>query len=120
MHQAVITGTGVYTPEHVITNAELVEAFNAYADLFNAENAEAIAAGEIEAKPHSSVEFILKASGIEQRYVMDKEGVLDPTRMYPRLRQRSDDEPGIMAEIALDACNRRWRRPDGRARTSIS
>ncbi|MBC7145727.1 MAG: beta-ketoacyl-ACP synthase III [Thioclava marina] len=106
MHQPVITGTGVFTPQNVITNAELVDAFNAYADLFNAENAEAIAAGEVQAKDHSSVEFILKASGIEQRYVMDKDGVLDPTRMYPRLRQRSDDEPGIMAEIALDACHK--------------
>ncbi|MEX1660235.1 beta-ketoacyl-ACP synthase III [Thioclava sp. 15-R06ZXC-3] len=105
MQQAVITGTGVFTPPQTITNAELVESFNAYADLFNAENAAAIAAGDVAAKDHSSVEFILKASGIEQRYVMDKDGVLDPARMYPRLRQRSDDEPGIMAEIALDACN---------------
>ena len=105
MQQAVITGTGVFTPEQTITNAELVESFNAYADSFNAENAEAIAAGEVTAKDHSSVEFILKASGIEQRHVMNKDGVLDPARMYPRLRQRSDDEPGIMAEIALEACN---------------
>ena len=37
---------------------------------------------------------------------MDKSGVLDPARMYPRLRQRSDDEPGIMAEMALDACSK--------------
>ncbi|WP_417808660.1 beta-ketoacyl-ACP synthase III [Thioclava sp.] len=106
MQQAVITGTGVFTPEQTITNAELVESFNAYVDRFNAENAAAIATGEVTAKDHSSVEFILKASGIEQRHVMDKDGVLDPARMYPRLRQRSDDEPGIMAEIALDACNR--------------
>ena len=66
-----ITGTGVFTPELSISNAELVVAFNAYADRFNAENADAIAAGEIEAKAHSSEEFILKASGIERRYVMD-------------------------------------------------
>lgn len=104
MHQPAITGTGVFTPEHVITNAELVASYNAYADLWNAEHAAAIAAGDVAAKPHSSTEFILKASGIEQRHVMDKDGVLDPTRMFPRLRARSDDEPSIMAEIALDAC----------------
>lgn len=106
MHQPVISGTGVFTPSDTITNAELVEAFNAYAEAYNAEHAEAIAAGETEAKAPSSVEFILKASGIEQRYVMDKSGVLDPAIMHPVLRQRSDDEPGIMAEMALDACQK--------------
>ena len=60
-----ITGTGVFTPENIITNAELVTAFNAYADLYNAEHADAIAAGEVEAKEYSSEEFIVKASGIE-------------------------------------------------------
>ena len=104
MYQPVITGTGVFTPEHIITNHELVDSFNAYVDLYNAEHAQAIAAGEIEAKEYSSTDFIFKASGIEQRYVLDKEGVLDPTRMYPRFRQRSDEEPGLMTEIAMAAC----------------
>ena len=99
-----ITGTGVFTPPETITNAELVAAFNAYADRFNARNARAIAAGEIEAKTHSSADFILGASGIEQRHVMDKSGLLDPEVMHPLLRQRSDDEPSIMAEMAQDAC----------------
>jgi len=76
------------------------------ADLFNAENADAIAAGTVAAKPHSSAEFIVAASGIEQRYVLDKEGILDPTRMYPRLPERADDAPSIMAEIGVDACNK--------------
>ncbi len=106
MHQPVISGTGVFTPEDVITNDELVLAFNAYADKFNATHAEAIAAGEVVAKPHSSSEFIFAASGIEQRHVMNKSGILNPDRMYPELRQRSDDEPGIMAEMALEACNK--------------
>ncbi len=99
----VISGTGLYRPPHVISNAELVEAFNAYADLQNAEHAEAIAAGERVAITHSSVEFIEKASGIQQRYVIEKSGVLDPTRMYPRFTPRADDEISLMAEIAVDA-----------------
>ncbi len=106
MYTPAITGTGVFTPENVITNAELVEAFNAYADKQNAENAEAIAAGQMEPMQHSSEEFIVKASGIQNRYVMDKTGVLDPDMMFPALRQRSDDEPGIMTEMAVDACNK--------------
>ncbi len=101
-----ITGTGVYTPQQSISNAELVLAFNAYADRYNAENADAIAAGELEAKEHSSEAFIVKASGIESRFVMDKSGILDPNVMHPLLRQRSDDEPGIMAEMAVDAARK--------------
>ncbi len=106
MHKVAITGTGLFTPSQVITNDELVEAFNAYADLWNAENAAAIEAGTVKAKPHSSSEFIVAASGIENRYVLDKEGPLDPARMFPRLAQRSDDEPGYMAEIGVDAAQK--------------
>ncbi|KUP93905.1 beta-ketoacyl-ACP synthase III [Tritonibacter horizontis] len=103
MYRAAITGTGVFTPPEQITNAELVTAFNAYVDLQNARNAEAIAAGDVDALEYSSEAFIEKASGIQSRYVMDKSGILDPEVMHPQLRQRSDDEPGIMAEMALKA-----------------
>lgn len=106
MAQPAITGTGVFTPESVITNAELVEAFNAYADKWNAEHADAIAAGDAQPMQHSSEEFIFKASGIERRFVMDKTGVLNPDVMHPLLRQRSDDEPSIMTEMALDAARK--------------
>ncbi|NOD62262.1 MULTISPECIES: beta-ketoacyl-ACP synthase III [unclassified Ruegeria] len=106
MYTPAITGTGVFTPQNVITNAELVQAFNAYADKQNEKNAEAIAAGQIEPMQHSSEEFIVKASGIENRFVMDKAGVLDPDVMHPALRQRSDEEPGIMTEMAADACKK--------------
>ncbi|MCU4653639.1 beta-ketoacyl-ACP synthase III [Roseibacterium sp. SDUM158016] len=105
MHQPAITGHGVFTPSEVITNDELVAAFNAYADRWNERHAEAIAAGEVEPKAHSSSEFILAASGIEQRHVLDKTGVLDPEVMHPWLRARADEEPGQMAEMALDACH---------------
>ncbi|WIT10846.1 beta-ketoacyl-ACP synthase III [Paucibacter sediminis] len=103
MHAVVISGTGIYTPPHTISNAELVQAFNQYVDLQNAQHAEAIAAGTHEALTHSSVEFIEKASGIKQRYVIEKEGVLDPTRMYPRFAERADDQLSLMAEIAVVA-----------------
>ncbi|MDX8353779.1 beta-ketoacyl-ACP synthase III [Cognatiyoonia sp. IB215182] len=106
MHNVAITGTGVFTPDQVITNDELVVAFNAYADRWNAENAAAIESGEAEAKAHSSTDFIVAASGIERRYVLDKEGVLDPDRMFPKLAPRADEDPGYMAEIGVDAANK--------------
>ncbi|NIZ14437.1 beta-ketoacyl-ACP synthase III [Phaeobacter sp. HF9A] len=106
MYTAAITGTGVFTPADRITNAELVQAFNRYVDLQNDAHAEAIAAGERAPLQYSSEEFIVKASGIENRYVMDKSGILDPEVMHPLLRQRGDDEPGLMAEMALDAAQK--------------
>ena len=103
MNRVVITGTGLYRPPHVVTNAELVESYNAYAEAFNREHAAAIAAGEVEAKVGSSVEFIEKASGIKQRYVIDKAGVLDPRRMRPHFEPRRDEQLSLMAEIAVVA-----------------
>ncbi len=103
MHRVAISGTGLFTPEDVVTNAELVASYNAYAEAQNAKNAGAIAAGTAQALPFSSEEFIVKASGIERRYVMDKKGVLNPAVMHPILRERADDELSIMAEIAVAA-----------------
>ena len=104
MTQAAITGSGVFTPDQVITNDELVTAFNAYADRVNAENADAIASGAAQPIPQSSTEFIIKASGIEQRYVLDKKGILDPDVMHPVLAERPDDAPSVMAEMGVKAC----------------
>ncbi len=105
-HIAAITGTGVFTPESIITNAELVTAFNAYADKTNAQNADAIAAGDVAPIEHSSEEFIFKASGIQQRYVINKPGILDPDIMHPILHQRADGDPSVMAEMGVDAANK--------------
>src|SRR6195952_3522354 len=106
MPHAVISGTGLYQPPHIITNAELVEAFNAYAEAHDATNAEAIARGDKLSMTRSSVEFIEKASGIKQRYVIEKAGVLDPARMRPHFEERGDDQLSVMAEIGADACRK--------------
>ncbi len=100
---AVISGTGVWNPPNVLTNVELVENYNRYAQHFNAENAQQIEAGKVEAKPLSSAEFIKKASGINQRYIYIKDGVSDINRMKPRIPQRSDDELSHQAEFAVKA-----------------
>ncbi len=103
MEKAVISATGVFTPELSISNAELVKAYNAYADLENAKNAARIDAGQMEAMAKSSEEFILKASGIERRYVLEKDNVLDPNVMHPVLPARGDEEISVMAEMAVKA-----------------
>ena len=100
---AVITGSGLFTPAESISNEELVASFNAWVNLYNADNSAAIAAGELEAKTHSSAEFIEKASGIKSRYVINKAGILDPERMMPEIPERHNDEPSVMCEIACRA-----------------
>ncbi len=103
MAKIVISGSGVFTPSEAISNKELVKSFNQYADLQNEKYAKEIASGEREPITHSSEEFIFKASGIKNRYVMNKSGVLDPKIMHPILEKRSDDELSIQAEMSLKA-----------------
>jgi len=100
MTDIVISGTGLYTPSESISNEELVASFNAYVELYNSEHAESIAAGETPALQPSSAEFVEKASGIKSRYVMNKDGILDPRRMVPRLPDRPNEEPAIRCEMA--------------------
>ena len=103
MHAAVIAATGLFTPAERVTNAELVEAYNAFVEIHNARHAAEIAAGEMEALAPSSVEFIEKASGIKSRYVMNRSGVVDPEVMHPLIPERSNDELSVMAEIGVAA-----------------
>ena len=112
----VISATGLYTPEHSISNAELVESYNAYVAIYNAENAVAIENGATPALQPSSVEFIEKASGIKSRHVLEKRAVLDPTRMVPDIPERPNEELSIQAEIAVAACKQALERAGRQAK----
>lgn len=103
MTDIVISGTGLYTPRESISNAELVESYNAYVDIYNEENADAISAGELPPLQHSSAEFIEKASGIKSRFVMNKSGILDPHRMTPLLPERPNEAHSIQCEMSVAA-----------------
>jgi beta-ketodecanoyl-[acyl-carrier-protein] synthase len=118
MKPVVISGTGLFTPPHAISNDELVIAFNAYVALFNAENAEKIAAGAATALEPSSSAFIEKASGIKSRYVMEKAGILDPARMTPCIKERADEELSLQAEICVAAARQALERA-GRSAADI-
>lgn len=103
MSQVYLTGTGLFTPSESVSNDELVDSFNAFVENFNAEHADAIAAGEVEALTPSSSAFIEKASGIKSRFVMNKSGIVDPDTMCPQIPERSNDEPSILAEMSVNA-----------------
>jgi beta-ketodecanoyl-[acyl-carrier-protein] synthase len=101
-----ITGSGVWHPPTVLDNVELCAAFNEYVRRSNAEHAAAIASGAREALRESSPEFIVRASGIVQRYVEDKTGLVDPERMWPNIPDRPEDQICVQAEYAVHAARR--------------
>jgi beta-ketodecanoyl-[acyl-carrier-protein] synthase len=98
-----LSGTGLYTPAQSISNDELVVSFNEYVRRYNEAHAEGIAAGTVTALAPSSSEFILKASGIQNRYVMDKTSILDPEVMCPRIAERPNEEISVLAEMSVTA-----------------
>ena len=100
MTSAVISGSGVYTPELTVTNVELVTAYNQYVQQFNESHQQEINAGTIQPLPESSAEFITKASGIVSRHVVEKSGILDTNFMRPKIPQRSDDQTCLQVELA--------------------
>ena len=103
MKSVVISGSGLYTPPYSISNDELVESFNRYVDNYNSHHQSTIAAGDLPSLEHSSSDFIHKASGIKNRFVVEKSGILDPDFMAPRLPERTNDQPSLLCEMAVNA-----------------
>jgi beta-ketodecanoyl-[acyl-carrier-protein] synthase len=101
--RSVISGSGLYTPPESISNDELVCSFNEYVRRWNHEHSADIAAGRVEPLSESSSEFIVKASGIRSRHVVDRQGILDSARMRPQIRRRSNAEPSQLCEMTLAA-----------------
>ena len=105
MTRVAISGTGLYTPPDIITNAELILAYNEFVRRHNVAHAAEIAAGKMPSLFISSDEFIVKASGIKKRHVVAKTGMLDPEIMAPRLAERPNEEVSLTAEIAIAAAH---------------
>lgn len=99
----VISATGLYTPPHSISNAELVASYNTYVERYNRAHATDIETGALTPLQPSSVEFIEKASGIKHRYVIDRKGMLDVDRMVPDIPERPNEQISLMAEVSVAA-----------------
>lgn len=110
MNQVLITGSGAYFPPDCISNAELVASFNSYVASYNQTHAAAILAGEVVELRESSEAFIVKASGVENRHVIDKKHILDPEVMHPLLPERGDQELSLQAEMAVKAAQHALRK----------
>ncbi|HKA15663.1 MAG TPA: beta-ketoacyl-ACP synthase III [Myxococcota bacterium] len=103
MSECVISGTGLWVPPERISNSELVASLAAATERWNLDHKAEIEAGVCEARDLPNERFIVKASGVESRYVIEKRGVLDPERLRPHLPTRSENEPSIQCEISLVA-----------------
>ena len=108
----VISGTGLFTPPESISNEELVVSFNTFVSRYNQKHHREIESGDLEPLQESSVAFIEKASGIKNRYVMEKKGILDPERMCANIPERPDSEPSIQCEMAVEAITEALARAD--------
>jgi beta-ketodecanoyl-[acyl-carrier-protein] synthase len=101
--KSAITGTGLWVPRHAIANEELVASHRRAVAAWNEEHAAEIAAGRAEARDPSTDAWIVRASGIHSRYVIEKTGVLDPARLRPHLPLRGEQELSVQAEISVAA-----------------
>ncbi len=101
MQRVYISGTGLYTPPETISNEELVKSFNYYAARYNEENMKKIRSKELKPIRRTGSDFIYRVSGVKSRYVVNKSGILDPEVMCPLIKERSDNELSIQAEIAV-------------------
>jgi beta-ketodecanoyl-[acyl-carrier-protein] synthase len=99
MRRVAISGLGVELPAHSISNEELVASYNGWVE---AENARRAGTGE-EPVRGSSAEFIEQASGILNRRVHTREGILDISRMTPLIPARDDDAVSVTAEFGAAA-----------------
>ena len=112
MEEIHIAGTGIWYPEDVITNDEIVISFNKHVDNFNELNKDSISAGILNKLEYSSVEFIEKASGIKTRRVVDKKNILDVNRMMPSLKHEDESRLSIHAVAGIEAAKKAMMQAD--------
>ena len=98
-----ISGSGIFTPHESISNQELVISFNRYIREFNQKHAMEIASGRIRALKESSADFITKVSGIKSRFVINKSGILNPSIMFPQIKEYNDEGRSLQGEIGEHA-----------------
>ncbi|SFU02394.1 beta-ketoacyl-ACP synthase III [Mesorhizobium sp. YR577] len=102
MHRVIISGIGIKIPEASISNEELVASFNTWVD---AENPRRAAQG-LDPLQKSDSDFIVYASGVKKRHVIEREGILDSARMAPRIPARPDDALSLEAEFGIASAER--------------
>jgi beta-ketodecanoyl-[acyl-carrier-protein] synthase len=106
MDEIHIAGTGIWYPDDVITNDEIVFSYNAYVDDYNQKNKDLISSGNSASLEHSSSGFIEKASGIKTRHVIDKKNILNINRMMPSVEHEDESKLSIHAIAGIAAAKK--------------
>ena len=104
----VITGSGLFTPPHSISNEELAASLAVEVTRWNEENQAGIDGGELQARALPDAEFIEQASGIKRRFVMEKSGILDPERLRRHLHLRGEADTGVRVLGGVVVRTRGW------------
>ena len=105
----IISGTGVFNTFENLLPSDVIYRHKLYADIYNSTNKSDISQGNKVALELSSEEFIYKASGIKNRYVMDKIGILDPNIMHPKLLKRIAHGTCIFCKSCKKSYGKCWK-----------
>ena len=106
MEEIHIAGTGIWYPDDVITNDEIVVSYNAFVDSHNESIKEDLNRGEVQPLEHSTSAFIEKASGIKTRHVIDKKNILDINKMMPGVEHEDESKLSVHAVAGIKAAKK--------------
>ncbi len=110
MKKVVISGTGLFTPAQSISNDELVEAFNTWRSSLMLSTQQKLPVAQLKPSQSQAQPLLKKRRVLKSRFVIDKAGILDPQRMKPNIPERSNDEWGILCEMAMVAAKQALQR----------
>lgn len=100
MESVVLSGTGYFVPPDSISTEELVNTFNQYIK----QQIQPTLPFDKVSNTHiksSETDFIIQASGIRHRRVIDKKSILDPNIMRPIISERHHTEWSIQCEMGF-------------------
>lgn len=101
MDSIVLSGTGYFVPPDSVSTEEIVSSFNEHVKRQNQQlelQLEEFSQSEF---LESDTDFVIKASGIRNRRVIDKQGILDPDVMHPLISERKNTEWSLQCEMAM-------------------
>lgn len=115
MDSIVLSGTGYFVPPDSVSTEEIVASFNEHVKRHNQQLTLPLEEFPELGLQESEADFVVRASGIQNRRVIDKRGILDPDIMHPIVPERKHTEWSLQCEMgflaAQDALTRAGKTP---------